>query len=232
MPARRADNPRRWRRGAALMVAIAALSAAPLPAAPDDEAAARALVTRYFAAHNAHRLNEVLSLYSDNPSFTLSMGRGTVTGRPAIRKLELFDAMAGSVLHPVGATFERRDDGWHMHVPGVVESSGIFRAMGLQVVRTQAIRSTFIIREGRIAAVVQPEVLAPCARVMAQGLGKLTDWLKASDTPLGDLLLDNGRLKLEAANISETITAIEEWQGTTGWQPDPSEVAQCAGGDF
>jgi hypothetical protein len=168
MPERRADRSRRLRTAIASWLAFAA---GPLAAAPETEASARAVAARYFAAHNAHRLDDVMALYAENPGFTLSMGRGTVVGKAAVRNLELFDAMAGSVLHPFGASFEAHDNGWHMHLAGVLESSGIFRAMGLAIVRTQPIRSTIIIRDGRITAIVQPELIAACSRTMAHGLG-------------------------------------------------------------
>jgi hypothetical protein len=229
MPERRADRSRRLRTAIASWLAFAA---GPLAAAPETEASARAVAARYFAAHNAHRLDDVMALYAENPGFTLSMGRGTVVGKAAVRNLELFDAMAGSVLHPFGASFEAHDNGWHMHLAGVLESSGIFRAMGLAIVRTQPIRSTIIIRDGRITAIVQPELIAACSRTMAHGLGALTDWLEGSRSPFGDILLHDGRLDLRATSVTETIAAINDWRAKTGWQPEPVDAAQCAGADF
>ncbi len=209
-----------------------ALMAAPAAAAPDDEAAARAVLAAYFTAHNRHALDEVMALYSDAAGFTLSMGRGTVTGRPAIRRLELFDAMAGSDLHPVGVTLARRDGDWHVDMAGVLESSAIFRAMGLAIVRTLPIRSTMVIRAGQIIAVVQPELPAGCTRNMATGLAALATWLRTSRHPLADLLLVDDRVQLREANITELIIAINAWRAETHWQPDPADVARCAGADF
>jgi len=229
MPEHRADPTRRLRIVIALWLALAA---GPLAAKTETEASARAVATLYFAAHNAHRLDDVMALYAENPRFTLSMGRGTVVGKAAVRNLELFDAMAGSVLHPFGASFEAHENGWHMHFAGVLESSSIFRAMGLDIVRTQPIRSTIVIQDGRVTAIVQPELIAACSRTMAKGLGALTDWLKASQNPLGDILLRDGRLDLRATNIAETIAAINAWRTKTGWRPEPVGVTQCAGTDF
>jgi hypothetical protein len=144
----------------------------------------------------------------------------------------LFDAMAGSVLHPFGVTFERRGTDWHMHAAGVLESSGVFRAMGLHVVRTQPVPSTLVIRDGRIIAVVQPELLPACTRTMVAGFATLTAWLQTSADPAGDLLLVDGRLDLRAATVAEIIAAITAWRARTGWQPAPADVAQCAGSDF
>ncbi|MBC7520876.1 MAG: hypothetical protein H7268_07255 [Sandarakinorhabdus sp.] len=229
MPARRADPRQRWRIVLALWLGFAT---GPLAAAAETEASARAVAARYFAAHNAHHLDDVMALYAENSRFTLSMGRGTVVGTASLRNLELFDAMAGSVLHPFGASFEAQEDGWHMHLAGVLESSSIFRAMGLYIVRTQPIRSTFVIRDGHITAVIQPELMPACSRTMVHGLDALTDWLKSSQNPFGDILLHDGRLDLRATNVAETIATINAWRAKTGWQPEPADAAQCAGADF
>ena len=229
MPQQSTDPGKRLGIAAALWLAI---SLTPASAAAQSEDAVRAMVAQYFAAHNAHRLDEVMAFYADTASFTLTMGRGTVVGKPQVRNLELFDAMAGSVLHPFGASFEKREDGWHMHLAGVLESSSVFRAMGLHVVRTQPIRSTFVIRDGRIISVIQPELVAGCTRTMLAGLGELTKWLTASKSPLADILLLNGRLNLRETNVAEAVLAINDWRAQTGWQPVPADVAQCAGADF
>ncbi len=225
-------RPRNPDRRSLALACLTALLAAPLHAAPDSEAAARAVVARYFAVHNNHHLDDVMAQYAENATFTLSMGRGTITGKAQVRKLEVFDAMAGSELHPFGARFERRADGWHMHLDGVLESSDVFRAMGLPIVRTRPIESTMIIRDGRITAVVQPELHAGCTRTMLAGLAALTTWLQTSKSPYADLLLANGRINLNETTVLETIAAIQSWRAASGWQPVPADIAQCAGTDF
>ena len=205
---------------------LASTSAAQSEETPSEEP--RALVDRYLELHNTHQLNLVMEMYAPDATFALSSDRGIATGREAIRELERFDVYANSTVQPYGMTYERRGDAWHVHLEGVVEHSDVFSALGIVIVRTQPVRDAFIIADGRIQAVIQPELQPACSKVAATGFAAMTRWLVESGDARAPDLAPDGKLKLVPGTILIAISAISDWRRASGWAPDPVGVRQCA----
>lgn len=196
---------------------------------PFDEAAARQLIATYIAAHNAHRIDEVMALYAEDAVFRLSSGRPPVHGRTAIRELELFDVAAGSHLAPYGVSFSRNGTGWAVHIAGVIEHSAIFSAIGLETIRTEPVVKGFTLVDGRIAEVIQPEFRPACTSVASSAFGLFNAWINTANDPELSLLQRDGRLRLEADNIALFIKTLGKWRSESGWSPDAAMVIDCAG---
>jgi hypothetical protein len=127
-----------------------------------SSAEARALLKDYIERHNSHDLEGVMELYAENAIFYLSMGRPPVHGRDAIIELERFDVAAQSTIYPQQATFERDGDLWRIHIGGAIEHSEIFEAAGVSIVMAQEIRNAFVLKDGRIVAINQPDLQPAC----------------------------------------------------------------------
>ncbi len=186
------------------------------------------LVERYLHLHNTHQLNQVMELYAQDAVFVLSMGREPALGREAIRELERFDVYAQSTVQPYGFTYERRGNGWAVHQQGVVEHSDVFSALGIVIVQTQPTRDAFIIVDGQIAQITQPELKPACRSIAFTGFSGLVAWLMETRDPRAPDLVSKGRLQLVPGTIPVIISAIADWRRATGWAPDPKAVRDCA----
>jgi hypothetical protein len=205
----------------ALLLAVPALAQA-------SEVEALVLAKAYHETHNRHAMASTMDFYAPDASFQLNMGRPLVKGRSAIAELERFDAVAGSILLPYGWRAERQDDGWSVHVTGVIEHSRVFSAMGLDIVMAVPEAPVLILREGRIIHVNQPPLKTECTSQILSGLTALAGWLQAEGRPLASLLVVDGRLVLKPELLPAVLGEAAAWRAATGWHPDPSQVRACA----
>ena len=217
---------------ALMLAALPLLWSAP-SAAQETRAQTAALLRTYFDTHNAGRLDETMALYAEDAVFQLSGGRAPVEGRQAIRELERFDVLAGSTIHSEDITFVQADGGWRADIGGAVENSRIFTAFGLAIVRAQATEGVFTFRDGKIAAVIQPELLAPCRSIILVGFTALTGWLEETgDARAPDLSDGQGRLRLGTSQVPVLLDVLPDWRAATGWRPDEASVRACAGAQY
>jgi hypothetical protein len=187
-----------------------------------------AIVERYLELHNTHQLNAVMELYAPDATFALNMGREPVQGRDAIRELERFDVYAKSTVQPHGLTYERRGSGWAVHLAGVIEHSDVFSALGMVIVRAEPTRDAFVISDGFIRLVTQPEIKAACRKIAGTGFAAMTKWLVETGDPRAPDVAPAGKLRLVPGTIPLVVSAITDWRRAAGWAPDPAEVRQCA----
>lgn len=204
--------------------------AAPLAATKQamTEADARILVEHYLALHNQHRFEEVMALYADDAIFQLNGGRPEVQGKQDIRKLELFDAYARSHLQPYGMRYERTQGGWTVHIDGVIEHSDIFAALGMTIVHARPVRNGFVLRDGKIAGIVQPDLNAACSRIAIEGFTGLASWLASTNDYRSADLISEGRLAFVPSKLPLIVDALKDWRSATGWAPQAEAVRECA----
>jgi hypothetical protein len=194
--------------------------------AQTTELEALALVRTYLERHNAHDLNAVMALYADDAVFTLSMGRGDVSGKAAIRDLEMFDVLAGSFLSPFGLQARRKDGGWVVDIGGVLESSRIFRAAGLPIVLADPVKTGFTLRNGKIAAITQPEIRSACGAIILEAFQALAAHLTETNDPRAMLVLgENERLNLTPETLTLVIKLLNDSPIPS---PSPSAQLECA----
>ena len=215
-----------------IVVTIACISALmlSLPASSQTtEAEARQLIQTYVEAHNSHALDEVMALYHEDAVFHLNGGRPAVSGKSAIRELELFDTVAGSAIYPQALVFTERDGAWTVDIGGAIEHSSIFAAVGVTIVIAEAIDEAFVLAGNRIIAIHQPELAPACLRAILSGFQGVTDWLIESGEESGGKLVRDGRIYLTPATIPGVVRAIRAWREATGWAPERADVSACAG---
>ena len=191
-----------------------------------DEAVA--LVEAYIQAHNAHAPDETLAFYHDDADFHLSMERGAVRGVEAIARLEHFDAAVGSTLYPQHLIAHRHGKSWRVGFSYVIEYSEIFAAMGLTIVLAEGMETGFVLEEGRIRTIFQPELNPSCMGVMGPGFAALVRWLEDSDDPRRTTLVPEGALQLNADTAATLIDAARDWRTQTGWGPTREQAFECA----
>lgn len=197
--------------------------------AQDSAAQAIALVEHYIATHNAHRPDDTLTYYASDADFHLSMGRGVVSGIDAIARLESFDAAAGSTLYPQDLTARLVDGRWVVGFGHVIENSEVFSAMGLRIVLAQGLETGFVLKDGKIDALYQPDLYPACTAIMAAGFKELLQWLADSGDSRSTILLRNGRLNLTGETAPLLIAAVQDWRADTAWRPTDGETLACAG---
>jgi hypothetical protein len=153
-----------------------------------------------------------MALYAGDAAFTLSMGRGVVEGRDAIRGLELFDAAAGSTLAPWGLRAHRHgDDAWRISFEGVVEASDVFRATGLPLVMAEGEPEGFVVGGGRILAIRQPEIRTACLAIITAAFDGLATHLRETGDSRAALALNaEGRLNLTPERLRLIVELLEE----------------------
>lgn len=197
--------------------------------AQGSAAQAIALIDSYIKTHNAHRPGETLAYYAQDADFHLSMGRGVVNGIDAIARLESFDAAAGSTLYPQNLTARPAAGGrWVVGFDYVIEYSDVFSAMGLRIVLAQGLETGFVLNNGSIEVLYQPDLYPACTAVMATGFRGLMQWLVDSEDSRAAVLLDNGRLNLTGTTAPLLISAAQDWRAETGWGPTGDEALACA----
>jgi len=211
--------------GPALAFAVAVASPAIAQQSARD---AVALVDAYIKAHNAHQPEETLSFYHQDARFHLSMGRGIVHGVEDIARLEYFDAAAGSTLYPQQVSARREDELWIVSLGYVIEYSDVFAAMGLKIVLADGLDYAFVLEGGKIRSIVQPELKPACMQAMGTGFALLIEWLKDSDDPRRDVLLNDGSLHLTGDTAAILIQAVTDWRDETGWGPTREQAFECA----
>ncbi len=197
--------------------------------AQDSAIEAITLVERYIKTHNAHRAEETLGYYAPEADFHLSMGRGVVSGVDEIARLESFDAAAGSVLYPQNLRATLVDGRWVVGFDHVIEYSEVFSAMGQRIVLAQGLERGFVLRNGRIEVLYQPDLYPACTTIMAGGFRGLVQWLVDSEDTRSDALLRDGRLNLTAETAPLLIAAAGDWRAQSGWGPTDDEALACAG---
>lgn len=207
-----------------LLLVIACFPAAAQQSAEE----AIALVDVYIKAHNAHQPEEVLAMYHPDADFHLSMGRGVVSGRDDIARLEYFDAAAGSTLYPQALTARPEGDRWVVGFGYVIEYSDIFAAMGLNIVLAEGMERGFVFENGRIRTIYQPDLLPACMEVMAPGFVALVAWLQETDDPRAGTLLEDGALALTYVTAPLLAEAAADWRRETGWGPSREQAFRCA----
>jgi len=208
---------------------ISALTTSQDAVAQKTEAEARQLIQTYVEAHNSHALEEVMALYHDDAVFHLNSGRPAVSGKSAIRSLELFDTIAGSTIYPQALVFTERDGAWIVDIAGAIEHSSIFAAVGVTIVVAEAIDEAFVLSDDRIVAIHQPELAQACRRAILSGFEGVADWLIESGQPAGAQLVRDGRIYLTPETIPGVVQAIKAWREATGWAPQRADVSACAG---
>jgi hypothetical protein len=206
--------------GAALMAASAG--------AQQSAEEAVALVEAYIQTHNAHQPEETLAFYHDDADFHLSMQRGAVQGIEAIARLEYFDAAVGSTLYPQHLVAHPYGNAWRVGFAYVIEYSEIFAAMGLTIVLAEGMETGFVLDQGRIRTIFQPELNPACMGVMGPGFAALIRWLKDSDDPRRSTLAPEGSLQLTADTGAVLIDAARDWRKQTGWGPTREQALECA----
>lgn len=175
-----------------------------------NQAEALALINTYIARHNAHDIEGVMDLYAQEATFTLSANRGTISGKAAIRDLEMFDVMANSYLAPFGLTATKEAQGWRIDLEGVLESSKVFSAAGLPIVIAEATNYAFIVNNNKIKSIVQPEIRKACTAVIIKAFSTLTATLKETRHPKAALVLNKtGRLNLTPMSIPIVTELLE-----------------------
>lgn len=223
-PTRTRSPTRALRLALPLVLAIVCLPAAAQQSAEE----AIALVDVYIKAHNAHQPEEVLAMYHPDADFHLSMGRGVVSGRDDIARLEYFDAAAGSTLYPQALTARPEGDRWVVGFGYVIEYSDIFAAMGLNIVLAEGMERGFVFENGRIRTIYQPDLLPACMEVMAPGFVALVAWLQETGDPRADTLLSDGALELTEVTAPLLVEAAVDWRRDTGWGPSREQAFRCA----
>lgn len=179
--------------------------------AQTNEDEALDLVDHYLALHNTHDLEGVMALYAEDAEFTLSQGRGTVKGRDTIRDLEMFDVVARSNLSPYGLS-ARWDGGvWQVDLEGVIEASAIFSAAGLPIVLAEPVKNGFSLRDGKIQAIVQPEIRTECVDSIFASFSLLINAAKIGGDPRLALIVDGGRLELTPKSIPIVIDLLNAY---------------------
>lgn len=201
----------------------------PRHAYPQQSASdAVALVDAYIKAHNAHQPDETLGFYHHDASFHLSMGRGIVHGVGDIARLEYFDAAAGSTLYPQGVTARREGAGWAVGFRYVIEYSDVFSSMGLNIILAEGLDNAFVLEDGKIRTIIQPELKPACMEAMGAGFALLIGWLTETEDTRGEILLRNGSLHLTRDTAPVLIEAAREWRDRTGWSPTREQAFECA----
>lgn len=193
------------------------------------EIEARQLIQAYVEAHNSHALDEVMALYHEDAVFHLNAGRPAVSGKSAIRGLELFDTVAGSTIYPQALVFTERDDEWTVDIGGAIEHSSIFAAIGVTIVMAEPINAAFVLADNRIKAVRQPELAQSCLRAILAGFQGVANWLVDTGKQESAELVRDGRIYLTPETIPGVVKAILAWREATGWAPPRADVSACAG---
>ena len=209
-------------------VVLASLLGLSSAQAQETAADALALVKRYIELHNSHDLESVMALYAENAVFYLSMGRPAVHGRDAIESLERFDVAAQSTLYPQEIRAERDGDFWRVHLGGVIEHSEIFEAAGVSIVMAQGIESGFVLRDGKIVELRQPDLEPACTEIVAAALRETAAWLVSVGDPRRTTLVANGFLRLTPTTIPAVVQALRDWRGATKTAPAPVAMSACA----
>jgi len=196
---------------AAALASLLALTSLQTTFAQTNDAEALALVQTYLERHNEHNLDGVMALYAEDAVFTLSMGRGDVTGKAAIRELETFDVLASSFLAPFGLVLRQEGDAWSVDIAGVLESSDVFSAAGLPIVIAEPVRAGFVLRNGKILKVKQPEIRPACRMAIVKAFSALATYLTDTNDPRAALVLNtSGRLNLTPQTLTLVIQLLKE----------------------
>jgi hypothetical protein len=213
---------------AALLTGIATHAAAPeIAVAQTSATEAIALAKTYIDTHNSHDLDAVMKLYHPDATFQLSMGRALVKGEAAIRELERFDAVAGSLLVPQQWSARPDGKGWLVSVDAVIENSRIFSALGLHIVIARPQAPVLRFENGLISQSTQPPIRAECLSIIMSGFQQTALWLQQSRSPLVPALLDAGRLRLEPATLPIIAEQLSLWRQSSGWAPPVSGLRAC-----
>jgi hypothetical protein len=193
-----------------------------------DSAEARSLLKDYIERHNSHDLEGVMALYADEAVFYLSMGRPPVHGRDAIMELERFDVAAQSTIYPQQVSFEQDGDLWRIHIDGAIEHSEIFEAAGVSIVMAQGIQDAFVLRDGRIVEINQPDLQPACTATVLEAFRGSVAWLHETNDGRQQLLVENGFIKLTPKTIPDVISLLREWRRKTNTMPDAATMSACA----
>jgi hypothetical protein len=207
---------------AALLIGLGAPATAQT-SAPE----AIALAKTYIDTHNSHDLDAVMKLYHPEASFQLSMGRALVKGEAAIRELERFDAIAGSLLVPQSWSARPDGKGWRVSVDAVIENSRIFSALGLHIVIARPQAPVLRFENGLITHSEQPPLRAECLSLIGAGFQQAAQWLQQRRSPLAPALLKDGRLRLEPATLPIIAEQLSAWRQSSGWAPPVSALRAC-----
>lgn len=212
----------------AVLALLVCLGGSAPAVAQESTAAALALIKRYVEYHNSHDIDGVMDLYAKDAVFFLSMGRPEVRGKSAIENLERFDVAAGSTIYPQRLQVERDGDRWRVHIGGAIEHSEIFEATGASIVMAQGMDDAFVLRDGKIMEIHQPELEPACRDIIVPALRRAADWLVAENDTRAAQLVENGFLRLTPETIPRVVVALHDWRAATGVAPDPAAVSSCA----
>lgn len=226
-----ACKPKRCRVYLPLAATAVLFVAAGNAAAQENPQQVRTLIKAYIERHNSHDLAGVMDLYAENAVFYLSMGRPPVSGREAITDLERFDVAAQSTIYPQGITAQRDGEVWRVHIDGAIEHSEIFEAAGAAIVRAQGIQNAFVLRDGKIIEIHQPDLVSACSGIVLEAFRGLVSWLAETGDPRQDRLVANGFINLTPETIPDIVIALREWRERTSSNPDPATVSACAAFD-
>ena len=169
-----------------------------------------------------------MALYAEEAVFYLSMGRPPVHGRDAIMKLERFDVAAQSTIYPQQASFERDGDLWRIHIGGAIEHSEIFEAAGVSIVMAQAIRNAFVLKDGRIVEINQPDLQPACSSTVLEAFRGAVAWLHETKDARQQRLVENAIIKLTPETIPDVIFLLREWRRETDTMPASAAMSECA----
>lgn len=213
---------------ARLISVILLLLASSASLAQTDAAEARTLLKDYIERHNSHDLEGVMALYAEDAILYLSMGRPPVHGRDAIMELERFDVAAQSTIYPQQVIYERDGESWRIHIGGAIEHSEIFEAAGVSIVMAQAIQNAFVLKDGRIVEINQPDLQPACTEAVLEAFRGAVAWLHETNDDRQQRLVENGFIKLTPETIPDVVFLLREWRRETGTMPASATMSACA----
>jgi len=81
--------------------------------------------------------------------------------------------------------------------------------MGLKIVLAEGLDNGFVLEDGKIRTIVQPELKPACMEAMGAGFAQLIDWLTETGDPRGEILLRDRSLHLTGDTAPVLIEAAK-----------------------
>jgi pimeloyl-ACP methyl ester carboxylesterase len=201
------------------------------PAAPVvRETTVPPIVARYVDAVNAGDADAALAAFAEGATMYLTDGR-IARSRDELAAIERFHAAVRPHIAPQGFTARRYGDRTVVAMATNVETSPMFEAMGLPLVRTGGVGDAFVVRGDRIESARQPEFAPACRTVFAAAVGGLREWLDGRGDARAAALFANGRPRIEAETARTWIATLQDWRRTTGWAPAAADRDACGRGE-